>query len=152
MAQLSHEQKMEMLFTALVEQWQAQAWIALGKVPNPATNKIERNLEFAKMAIDMLDMIKEKTSGNLTESETRMLTKVIADLKLNYVDEYEREKREKQQAEQKAQESGEKEKAEASGGSAGESNKQPKEAATAEKSEPSETASTQTNPEEKKEN
>ena len=98
MAQLSHEQKMEMLFTALVEQWQAQAWIALGKVPNPATNKIERNLELAKMAIDMLDMIKEKTSGNLTDAENRMITKIIADLKLNYVDEYEREKREKQQA------------------------------------------------------
>jgi len=101
MAQLSHEQKMEMLFTALVEQWQAQAWIALGKVPNPATNKIERNLELAKMAIDMLDMIKEKTSGNLTDTENRMITKIIADLKLNYVDEYEREKREKQQAQQK---------------------------------------------------
>ncbi len=101
MAQLSHEQKMEMLFTALVEQWQAQAWIALGKVPNPATNKIERNLELAKMAIDMLDMIKEKTSGNLTDAENRMITKIIADLKLNYVDEYEREKREKQQAQQK---------------------------------------------------
>ncbi len=101
MAQVTHEQKMEMLFVTLVEQWQTQAWVALGKIPNPMTNKVERNLEIAKMAIDMLDMIKEKTSGNLTDNENRLLTKVLADLKLNYVDEYERDKKEKQQAEQK---------------------------------------------------
>ncbi len=112
MAQLTHEQKMEMLFITLVEQWQTQAWIALGKVPNPMNNKVERNLEVAKMAIDMLDMLKEKTTGNLTDNETRMLTKVIADLKLNYVDEYEREKREKQQAE-RSQESASEQKNEA---------------------------------------
>ncbi len=107
MAQVTHEQKMEMLFVTLVEQWQTQAWVALGKIPNPMTNKVERNLEIAKMAIDMLDMIKEKTSGNLTDNENRLLTKVLADLKLNYVDEYERDKKEKQQAEQK--DTGEKE-------------------------------------------
>ncbi len=107
MAQVTHEQKMEMLFITLVEQWQTQAWVALGKIPNPMTNKIERNLEIAKMAIDMLDMLKEKTSGNLTDNENRLLTKIIADLKLNYVDEYEREKREKQEQQQKEQQQAE---------------------------------------------
>ena len=95
MEKLSHEQKNEMLFFSLVEQWRFQAWVSLGKVKNPATDKIERNLELAKVAIDMLDMLKEKTSGNLTENEERLLTQTLADLKLNYVDEYEREKREK---------------------------------------------------------
>ena len=103
MAQVTHEQKMEMLFITLVEQWQTQAWVALGKIPNPVSNKVERNLEIAKMAIDMLDMIKEKTAGNLTDNENRLLTKVLADLKLNYVDEYEREKREKQEKQHEEQ-------------------------------------------------
>ncbi|NOX36515.1 MAG: DUF1844 domain-containing protein [Calditrichaeota bacterium] len=105
MEKLSHEQKNEMLFFSLVEQWRFQAWMSLGKIKNPATNKIERNLEMAKMAIDMLDMLKEKTSGNLTENEERLLTQTLADLKLNYVDEYEKEKREKaRQAEQQTAE------------------------------------------------
>ena len=102
MEKLSHEQKNEMLFFTLVEYWRFQAWMSLGKVKNPATNKIERNLEMAKQAIDMLDMLKEKTRGNLTENEERLLTQVLANLKLNYVDEYEKERRQRaRQAEQK---------------------------------------------------
>jgi len=76
-----------------------QAWVSLGKIKNPATDKIERNLELARISIDMLRMLKDKTAGNLSKDEERLLTQTIADLQLNYVDEYEKEKR--QQAEKK---------------------------------------------------
>ena len=42
-----------------------QAWIGLGAMPNPVTNKSESNLEQAKFIIDTLDILKEKTKGNL---------------------------------------------------------------------------------------
>ena len=45
------------LFQILIVQLAQGAWVALGKVPNPITGKIERNLEAARMTIDMLDAL-----------------------------------------------------------------------------------------------
>ena len=50
-------------------------------------HKMEKNLQGAKMSIDMLEMIKEKTEGNLTGEEQKVLDNTVADLQLNYVDE-----------------------------------------------------------------
>ena len=77
----------ELLFMQLVLQNQQLAMMSMGKLKNPVTDKIDRNLEFAKMSIDTLDMIAVKTKGNLSEYEEKFLTEVIKDLKLNYVDE-----------------------------------------------------------------
>jgi hypothetical protein len=77
----------ELLFMQLVLQNQQLAMMSMGKLKNPVTDKIDRNLEFAKMSIDTLDMIVVKTKGNLSEYEEKFLTEVIKDLKLNYVDE-----------------------------------------------------------------
>ncbi len=96
MEKMNHEQKNSYLFITLVQQYQMQAWISLGKLKNPSTDKIERNLDLAKLSIDMLDMLKEKTRGNLTAEEERMLTQTLTDLKLNYVDEYEKERKSQQ--------------------------------------------------------
>lgn len=59
----------------------------LGKIANPITNKVERNLDIAKAWIDMLRMFREKTKGNLNDSEKRFLETNIAGLEMNYVDE-----------------------------------------------------------------
>jgi hypothetical protein len=59
----------------------------LGKVMNPVTNTIERNLEQAKQSIDMLEMLRDKTKGNLSPETERMLQQFLSDLRLNYVDE-----------------------------------------------------------------
>jgi len=77
----------ELLFMQLVLQNQQLAMMSMGKLKNPLSDKIDRNLEFAKMSIDTLDMIAVKTKGNLSEYEEKFLTEVIKDLKLNYVDE-----------------------------------------------------------------
>ena len=77
----------ELLFMQLVIQNQQLAMMSMGKLKNPVSDKIDRNLEFAKMSIDTLDMIAVKTKGNLSEYEEKFLTEVIKDLKLNYVDE-----------------------------------------------------------------
>ena len=77
----------ELLFMQLVMQNQHLAMISMGKLKNPMTDKIEMNLEYAKLAIDTLDMLSIKTKGNLSDYEGKYLSEVIKDLKLNYVDE-----------------------------------------------------------------
>ncbi len=92
----------DQLFLQLILQFQTSAWIGLGKIPNPITQKIERDLVAAKLAIDMIDMIKAKTKGNLSEEEERFITQVSKDLKLNYVDELEKDQKEKQEKKEEA--------------------------------------------------
>jgi len=75
------------LLISLIYTFQMQAMMQMGKLKNPITDKVDRDLEAAQMSIDMLDMIKEKTKNNLTEDEDRFLTQVLSDLKLNYVEE-----------------------------------------------------------------
>jgi len=74
-------------FISLVISISSSCWMQLGKVPHPITGKIERDLEGAKLSVDMLEMLKEKTKGNLLADEQRVLETTISDLKLNYVDE-----------------------------------------------------------------
>ena len=59
----------------------------LVKVKSTITGKIERNLVAAQQTIDLLDMFKEKTKGNLSTEEEKFLHELVRDLKLNYVDE-----------------------------------------------------------------
>lgn len=63
-----------------------QAMIFLGEVPNPITNKEEVNLRQAKFLIDTLQLIKEKTKGNLTPQEDHMIASSLSELQLKYVD------------------------------------------------------------------
>jgi hypothetical protein len=95
MEQLTPEQKQQALFMQLVIMFQQAAWSHLGKVPNPMTNKIERDLDQARLSIDMLDMLKTRTQGNLSDDENRLLEQALRELKLNYVDETNKEQKEK---------------------------------------------------------
>lgn len=82
----AHE-KSRMLFTQLVFMLHAAAMHQMGKLKNPLTDKIERDLGAAQSTIDMLDMIREKTRGNLHPDEERLINDLLRELKLNYVDE-----------------------------------------------------------------
>jgi hypothetical protein len=81
------QQKTQLLFTELVLIFHAAAMHQMGKIKNPVSGKIERNLIAAQDSIDMLDMLKEKSKGNLSPEEGRMLEDVLRELRLNYVDE-----------------------------------------------------------------
>ena len=74
-------------FVSLVFSLQQAAMAQLGKIANPATGKIEKNLAQAKATIDMLEMLKEKTKGNLTETEQKTVLNALDNLYLNYADE-----------------------------------------------------------------
>lgn len=84
---MSNHEMNELLFMQVVFQNQQLALMGLGKVKNPVTDKFEKSLEQAKMAIDILDMLLIKTKGNLTAQEEQYISEVLRDLKLAYVNE-----------------------------------------------------------------
>jgi len=66
---------------------QAQnAALFLGQIPNPQTGEGEVNLELAKMFIDQLAMIQEKTRGNLSNEEAAVLRNTISNLQMAFVE------------------------------------------------------------------
>ena len=75
--------KKEQLFMYLVGTFHSSAWIALGKIKNPMTEKSKVNIEQASFYIDLLDMMQEKMKGNLTDYEEQMLINTVSELKLN---------------------------------------------------------------------
>jgi len=62
-----------------------QAMVALGLVPNPATGKMEVQLQSAKYLIDTIQMLQEKTEGNRTAAESAALEHLLYELRLGYV-------------------------------------------------------------------
>lgn len=71
----------------LVISLEAAAMQQMGKLQNPLTGKIDRNIDMAKSTIDMLSMIEKKTEGNLTPDEDNVLKRTLYQLRMNYVDE-----------------------------------------------------------------
>lgn len=63
-----------------------QIALLLGHIPGPEGKPLEPNLPIARVFIDQLEMIREKTRGNLTDEESNVLTKVLADLQLAFVE------------------------------------------------------------------
>ncbi|MCK9602861.1 MAG: DUF1844 domain-containing protein [Candidatus Omnitrophica bacterium] len=72
-------------FSFFITTLSLQASIALGVIPNPATNAKEEDSSQAKFLIDTLGMLKEKTKGNLTAEETSLLENVLYELRMQYV-------------------------------------------------------------------
>jgi len=84
---LESELTEEQLFYSLIASLEHSVWVSLGKVKNPATDKIERNLYAASMNIDMIDMLYKRMEGNLSEQEEGYLGRILSELKMNFVDE-----------------------------------------------------------------
>ena len=77
----------EQLFDNLISSLVHSVWISLGKIKNPMSDKIERNLFAASMNIDMLDMLYKRMDGNLSEQEESYLSHVLSEIKMNYIEE-----------------------------------------------------------------
>ena len=91
-------------FMSLVFSLSQAAMQQMGKITNPITGKIEKNMQQAELTIDMINMLKEKTEGNLVEEEKRLINDTIANLQLNFVEEKKRGG-DKQEVEEKKEES-----------------------------------------------
>lgn len=74
------------LFIKLLLMLRAGALQHLGQLTNPLTNERKVNMELARETIDMLDLMREKTAGNLSEPESEMLNNLISELQVAYVE------------------------------------------------------------------
>ena len=72
-------------FAALVSMLTTQAFFALGLLQVKGQEKREPDLELAKYNIDMLEILEEKTKGNLTEEEQEVLSNYLNELRMGYV-------------------------------------------------------------------
>jgi hypothetical protein len=62
------------------------ALIHLGDSPHPEGGKREKNLVLARQSLDLLSLLREKTSGNLTPDEEKFFENLLTDLRLRYVE------------------------------------------------------------------
>ena len=81
----THSGELSQRFIEFVMMQAQQASLFLGRIPSPQSGKTEVLLEPAKLFIDHLEMIREKTRGNLTTEENEILNSVLSDLEMAYV-------------------------------------------------------------------
>jgi hypothetical protein len=101
------QKKSDPMFMSLLLSLEASAMQALGKMINPITNTTERNLDQARMTIDMIGMLENKTTGNLSEDEDNLLKRVLYQLRMNYLDERKKPEEETRQDSPEKQETSE---------------------------------------------
>jgi Domain of unknown function (DUF1844) len=81
----THSGELSQKFIEFVMMQAQQASLFLGRIPNPQSGQSEVLLEPAKLFIDHLEMIREKTRGNLTAQEAEILNGVLTDLQMAFV-------------------------------------------------------------------
>ena len=72
-------------FVYFVQMQMQNVLLCLGLIDHPSAPKGEPDLQAAKMFIDQLEMIREKTRGNLTSEEDKFLTGVLSELQMAFV-------------------------------------------------------------------
>lgn len=76
----------KMDFNTLVVSLSQTTLVHLGKAPSPDADSAAIDLELARQTIDLLEVLQEKTKGNLTGAEETLLGQVLCDLRLGYVE------------------------------------------------------------------
>jgi hypothetical protein len=75
----------EVSFATFIYSLSTSALVHLGEIPEPITEKMDKNLPLAKQTIDILGILQEKTKGNLTQEEENLLNNFLYDLRMRYV-------------------------------------------------------------------
>ncbi len=73
------------VLTVMIDQMSAIAWQKMGLQPDTVTGQIHKDLAQAKVAVDVVDQLAQSLSPQLDESDRRELSKLVANLKINYV-------------------------------------------------------------------
>jgi hypothetical protein len=108
-------EQQDALFINLVLMFQNAAMQQLGKIANPMTGKTERNLDQARFSIDMIEMLRSKTRGNLSDDLERLINTTLTNLRMNYVDEAGKKPSDEGEVEEEAEEAAPKAEAKSSG-------------------------------------
>ncbi len=75
----------ELGFSTFILSLSTSALVHLGELPDPVTNQKGSNLQLAQQTIGVIELLKEKTRGNLTEEEAKLIDTVLYDLRVKYV-------------------------------------------------------------------
>lgn len=73
-------------FSSLFLPFYTQALIKLGQIKDPIANKEDENIDFAKRLIDLLDLLEDRTKGNLKPEEKRLIDSGLQQLKMIYME------------------------------------------------------------------
>ena len=77
----------EINFSSFILSLGSSALYHFGEIPDPVSGTKQRNLELARQTIDILVVLRDKTTGNLSEDEARLLESLLHDLQMRYVQE-----------------------------------------------------------------
>ena len=87
--------EMKIDFSTFLMSMASSAYCSLGLAPNPLTQKVEKNVSLAKQQIDLLEIMKEKTKGNLNKDEADLMENILYHLHTTYVNEVKRDEEKK---------------------------------------------------------
>ena len=87
MTEMNHPSRQAALFLQLLLGLQQSGMMTLGKLMNPITRQIDKNLDAARDTIDTLAALEARTRGNLEPDEARVLQQVLTELRMNSLDE-----------------------------------------------------------------
>ncbi|HAR95373.1 MAG TPA: DUF1844 domain-containing protein [Deltaproteobacteria bacterium] len=76
----------ELGFSTFVLSLSTSALVHLAELPDPISNEKKINLPLAKQTIAIIEMLQEKTKGNLTEGESQLIEDLLYDLRLKYIE------------------------------------------------------------------
>ena len=79
-------EKNNQLFMQLLYMFHTSAMQGLGKIADP-TGQVTRNLDYVSQTIDLMEMLKDKSKGNISEDIEQVLDGMLSELRLNYIDE-----------------------------------------------------------------
>jgi hypothetical protein len=78
--------KNDQLLMQLIYMFHTSAMQGLGKMADPS-GQVSRNLEYVSQTIDLMEMLKVKTEGNILDETDKLLDEMLSELHLNYIDE-----------------------------------------------------------------
>jgi len=72
-------------FTTLIMSLASSALVSMGRVPDPETGTVQKNLAFAQQNIDIIHLLQGKTRGNLSSDEERLVEQILYELRMSYI-------------------------------------------------------------------
>ncbi len=82
----SPHEEFKMTFETLILSLSSTAMVQMGIIPDPTTNQPAKHLPAAKQTIDILEILQQKTKGNLDESEGKLLENILYELRMIYLE------------------------------------------------------------------
>jgi len=73
-------------FPTLIMSFASASMISMGLVPDPVTGEIQKNLLIAQQNIDVISLLREKTRGNVTQDEERLMEQILYELRMHYIE------------------------------------------------------------------